>query len=67
MLNFNTLPADRKLPAEYQGMIPLDVEQAVIEEGADEPSYKVLCKGGKYVTIPLSACPKAKAKNKEGA
>jgi hypothetical protein len=58
MLDFNKLPADRKLPAEYNGKIPLDVENAVIEEGAKEPSYRVLCKGGSYEVIPLSAFPK---------
>ena len=38
---------------------PIHVAQAVIADGATEPSYKCLCSDGSYETIPLSAFTRA--------
>ncbi len=40
---------------------PIHVAQAVIADGATEPSYQCLCSDGSYEVIPLSAFTKAPA------
>jgi hypothetical protein len=53
--NLNQLPAGKKLPATYEGKEPLHVMRAIVEEGAAEVKYKVLCTDGKKIDLPASA------------